>query len=88
MAKVVFNLRSLTSLLGDTDDCNEELANTHDSRTIKKQSTTPKLLNHPERGRSGDHIDNVHNGRNEEGVLHAYGLEESSTVVDWWRRKS
>lgn len=78
----VCNLRSLATFPGGTHDGDDEFANAHRDSAPEQQAATSEFLDHVEGSRGSRHIDNVHDGRNQEGVLKANLLEEGGSVVD------
>lgn len=66
----------------DTNNRDDELANTHSDRTNEKESATTKAFNAPDTWESHEHVDNTSCNRNEEAVLDAGVGEESGAVVE------
>jgi hypothetical protein len=54
---------------GGTDDTDDELHDDHASGTVDQDGTTTELLNHPERCRGGEHVDEGGDETDQEGVL-------------------
>lgn len=68
---------------GSTNNTNDELHDDHTGGTVNQDGTTSKLLNHPEGGRSREHVDERSDETDEEGVLDgAELLEEDGAEVE------
>ena len=80
--QVLENLRSVASLFGSTHNCDDEFADSHAGSSPKKQLPSTQLLNHEKGSRGSNHINNIHDCRNQERVLDTYLLEESGTVIN------
>lgn len=67
---------------GNTDDGDDELADSHTSSTDEEKGTATELLNTPHTRQSHEHIDNASSDGNQEGVADAGALEEGGAVVE------
>lgn len=68
---------------GGTNGTNDELHNDHASGTVNQERTTSDLLDHDERGRGGQHVDNGSDHGDQEGVIDGTELlEEDGTEVE------
>jgi len=77
------NLRGFASRrCSGADNGDDELAYTHTSGPIEQQATPSELLDHVKGSWSGDHVDDVHDCRDQEWVLKADLLEERGAIVN------
>lgn len=74
--------RGMASFMSNADYRNDVLAETHNDGAPDEQGASTEFLHHVERGRGGGNIDNVHNGRHQKRVVHAYLLEKRGAIVD------
>jgi hypothetical protein len=68
---------------GSANGTDDELHNDHTGGTVDQDSTTSKLLNHDERGRGGEHVDEGSDHGDQERVVdRAELLEEDGSEVE------
>lgn len=67
---------------GNTDNGNDEFANTHSDGSQEKQAATTHLLNEVKTGQSGGDVDQIGDETDDERIPDTRVLEELSTVVE------
>ena len=66
----------------DTDDGDDELANTHSCGTDEEETTTTEALDTPDTGESHEDIDDTSSNGDDERVGDTGGIEERGAVVE------
>ncbi len=66
----------------DTDNGDDELADTHSESSDEKEPAATKAFNTPNARESHEHVDNIGCNRNEETILDTGVVEEGGTVIE------